>query len=65
MRLPSARNRSSACRVVIRTRRNVEVVGVDHPDLPDVDYAAAGDMLPGPHATLAGPTFEEWLDTRP
>ena len=22
-----------------------------------------GALLPGPHATLAGPTFEEWIDS--
>jgi hypothetical protein len=22
-----------------------------------------GALLPGPHATLADPTFEEWLDS--
>lgn len=24
---------------------------------------ADGSLLPGPHARLAGPTFEEWLTT--
>jgi hypothetical protein len=31
---------------------------------PDSQAAADGSLLPGPHATLAGPTFEEWLTTR-
>lgn len=29
---------------------------------PDRDLYASGALLPGPGATLAGPTFEEWLD---
>jgi len=32
---------------------------------PDSQAAADGSLLPGPHATLAGPTFEEWLTTQP
>jgi uncharacterized protein YbjT (DUF2867 family) len=32
---------------------------------PDSEAAAAGSLLPGPHARLAGPTFEEWLATQP
>ncbi len=29
---------------------------------PDGEAYTSGALLPGPHATLAGPTFEEWLD---
>lgn len=50
---------------LLGARRNIKVVGVDDPDLPDAEYAAGGGLLPGPHAKLAGPTFQEWLDTRP
>jgi uncharacterized protein YbjT (DUF2867 family) len=32
---------------------------------PDSEAAAAGLLLPGPHARLAGPTFEEWLASQP
>jgi hypothetical protein len=32
---------------------------------PDSEAAADGSLLPGPHAKLAGPTFEEWLTTQP
>jgi hypothetical protein len=32
------------------------------PDDPDRDLNVNGALLPGPDATLAGPTFEEWLD---
>jgi hypothetical protein len=30
---------------------------------PDRDVFEKGGLLPGPDATLAGPTFEEWLDS--
>ena len=29
---------------------------------PDAPVYAGGGALPGPGATLAGPTFAEWLD---
>jgi uncharacterized protein YbjT (DUF2867 family) len=38
----------------------VEVVS-GSPD-PDAELYASGGLLPGPDATLAGPTFEDWLD---
>ncbi|HYY81282.1 MAG TPA: NAD(P)H-binding protein [Actinomycetes bacterium] len=40
--------------------RVVETAG--DPADPDRDVYASGALLPGPDATLAGPTFEEWLD---
>ena len=30
---------------------------------PDAQLLANGTLLPGPNAVLAGPTFEEWLDS--
>jgi hypothetical protein len=30
-------------------------------DDPDRDLYVGDGLLPGPHATLAGPTFEAWL----
>jgi hypothetical protein len=30
---------------------------------PDSELYETGALLPGPHAVLAGPTFEEWLDS--
>ena len=38
----------------------IEVAG--HPADPDDELNSRGALLPGPHATLAGPTFAEWLD---
>lgn len=40
----------------------VRIEGVTNPDDPDRDLYEQGALLPGPHATLAGPTFEEWLN---
>jgi uncharacterized protein YbjT (DUF2867 family) len=50
---------------LLGARRGIKVVGVDNPNLPDAEYAAAGGLLPSPHAKLAGPTFREWLRTQP
>jgi uncharacterized protein YbjT (DUF2867 family) len=36
---------------------------MSNPDDPDRDLNVNGALLPGPDATLAGPTFEEWLDS--
>jgi uncharacterized protein YbjT (DUF2867 family) len=34
------------------------------PDDPDRELFAGDGLLPGPHAKLAGPTFDEWLDSQ-
>jgi uncharacterized protein YbjT (DUF2867 family) len=41
----------------------VRIEEVSDPADPDRDLNEQGGLLPGPHATLAGPTFEEWLDS--
>jgi uncharacterized protein YbjT (DUF2867 family) len=41
----------------------VRIEGVSDPADPDRDLYETGALLPGPDATLAGPTFEEWLDS--
>jgi uncharacterized protein YbjT (DUF2867 family) len=41
----------------------VRIEGVTDPTDPDHELYKTDALLPGPHATLAGPTFEEWLDT--
>jgi uncharacterized protein YbjT (DUF2867 family) len=50
--------------VLLTARRGdqVKIEGVSDPANPDRDLFENGALLPGPHATLAGPTFEEWLD---
>ena len=49
--------------VLLADRRHdpVKIEVVDDPTNPDNDRIATGALLPGPHATLAGPMFEEWL----
>jgi len=42
------------------TRR---IEGVSNPADPDRHVYETRAVLPGPHATLAGPTFEEWLNS--
>jgi uncharacterized protein YbjT (DUF2867 family) len=39
----------------------VKIEAVSNPADPDDALNSNGGLLPGPHATLAGPTFEEWL----
>jgi uncharacterized protein YbjT (DUF2867 family) len=41
----------------------VRIEGVTNPADPDGHLYEAGALLPGRGATLAGPTFEEWLDS--
>lgn len=41
----------------------VTIEGVSNMDDPDVHLYEDGSMLPGAGATLAGPTFAEWLDS--
>ena len=39
----------------------VRIEPVSNPDDPDGALYESGALLPGPHAILAGPTFQEWL----
>ncbi|GAA3599010.1 NAD(P)H-binding protein [Nonomuraea rosea] len=50
---------------LLGARRGIKVVGVDGSGMPDAEIAAEGGFLPSPHAKLAGPTFQEWLDIQP
>ncbi len=49
---------------LVASRRGdpVKIEAVSNPDDPDDVLGANGGLLPSPHATLAGPTFAEWLD---
>jgi uncharacterized protein YbjT (DUF2867 family) len=47
--------------LVARRGDPVRIEGADNPAYPDEDLYEHDALLPGPHATLAGPTFEEWL----
>jgi uncharacterized protein YbjT (DUF2867 family) len=42
---------------------SVRIEGVSDPDDPEQALYASGAVLPGPDAVLAGPTFEQWLDS--
>ena len=43
----------------------VKIETVSNPADPDDALNSGGGLLPGPHATLPGPTFTEWLDATP
>jgi uncharacterized protein YbjT (DUF2867 family) len=55
----------AAALVASRRGDPVRVEGVSGfgPDDPNGELYETGAALPGPHAVLAGPTFEEWLDS--
>jgi uncharacterized protein YbjT (DUF2867 family) len=46
-----------------RREDSLRIESTTNPADPDHDLYETGGLLPGPHATLAGPTFEEWLDS--
>jgi uncharacterized protein YbjT (DUF2867 family) len=47
--------------VAARRGDPVRIEGVLNPADPDSELYEQGALLPGPHAVLAGPTFEAWL----
>ncbi|MGA4846785.1 hypothetical protein ACOBQB_11135 [Streptomyces sp. G5(2025)] len=49
---------------LLGARRGIKVVEVDGSGMPDAETAAADGPLPGQRAKLAGPTFQEWLDSQ-
>lgn len=51
-----------AARLVARVGDPVRIESVSDPDNPEAVLFETGALLPGPDATLAGPTFERWLD---
>jgi len=50
-----------AARFVARRGDALRIEVTSNPDDPDDHLYPAGALLPGPHAVLTGPTFEEWL----
>ncbi|MEJ3744571.1 NAD(P)H-binding protein [Actinomycetes bacterium KLBMP 9797] len=48
--------------LVARRGDPFKVEGVSDPSDPEARLYEDGALLPSPHATLAGPTFEQWLD---
>jgi uncharacterized protein YbjT (DUF2867 family) len=62
---PRAEDLVEIARVLAARRgESARVEGFSDPDDPDAQLYASGAALPGPDATLAGPTFDEWLDSR-
>jgi uncharacterized protein YbjT (DUF2867 family) len=49
--------------LVEREGDHVRIEAVHDPHDPDHEVFANGGLLPGPHATLAGPSFQAWLDS--
>jgi uncharacterized protein YbjT (DUF2867 family) len=52
-----------AAMLAARDAEPVKVEGVSDPDDPDSVLYESGQVLPGPDAVIAGPTFAEWLET--
>lgn len=48
--------------LVARRGDRLRIQEVRSSDVVDADLSDGGALLPGPDATLAGPTFAEWLD---
>jgi hypothetical protein len=48
--------------VAVKRGEQVKIEEVSNPSDPDDALNSNGGLLPGPHATLAGPTFAEWLE---
>jgi uncharacterized protein YbjT (DUF2867 family) len=49
--------------IAARRGDSVRIAAVSDPDDPEQALYASGALLPGPEAVLAGPTFEQWLDS--
>jgi uncharacterized protein YbjT (DUF2867 family) len=49
--------------VIARQGDSARVEAVSDPDNPELALYASGALLPGPDAVLAGPTFEQWLNS--
>ncbi len=61
---PREENLVDIARLLVARRGDpVRIEGVSNPADPDRDLYETGALLPGLDATLAGPTFEEWLDS--
>jgi uncharacterized protein YbjT (DUF2867 family) len=49
--------------LVARRGETLRIEAVSDAADPDRELYENGGLLPGPHAILAGPTFEQWLDS--
>jgi uncharacterized protein YbjT (DUF2867 family) len=62
---PRAESMVEMARLLVSRRGDpVRVEGVSDPADPDRDLYTSGGLLPGPDATVAGPTFAEWLESQ-
>ena len=52
----------AARRLSARRHDGLRIEGVSNPADPDSALYETGVLLPGPHATLGGPTFQAWLE---
>ena len=60
---PREENLAEAARLLAARRGTpARIEQVSDPADPDRDLFENGGLLPGPHATLAGPTYADWLD---
>ena len=53
----------AARRLVARRGEALRIEGIHNDADPDAGLYESGALLPGPNATLAGPSFQAWLDT--
>jgi hypothetical protein len=61
---PREENLVDMARLFVARRGNsLRIEGVTDPSDPDDKIYLDGSLLANPHAMLAGPTFEEWLDS--
>ena len=61
---PREENLADLARLLVARRGDpLRIEGASEPADPDRDLYETGALLPGPDAILAGPTFEEWLDS--
>jgi uncharacterized protein YbjT (DUF2867 family) len=59
---PREENLVDVARLLVAHRVDpVRIEAVSNPGDPELTLLETGALLPGPDATLAGPTFEEWL----
>jgi hypothetical protein len=52
-----------AIQLAARRGGALRIEGVSDPTDPDRALYESGGLLPGPRAILAGPTFEQWLNS--
>jgi hypothetical protein len=60
---PREERLADAARLLVQRRGDgIAIEEASDADDPDASLFESGGLLPSPPATLAGPTFEEWLE---